>query len=165
MHVSAQEEGRVREFLFHYSVLAKGIFALSEVVSGCALWFFGTGPLVRLVDWLTQDELSQDPHDVVANALRHAASRFSVAGEHFAALYLLGHGVVKLFVIVALLKNKLWAYPASLVIFGGFVVYQIYRYDVIGGAGLIFLTALDLAVMWLIWLEYRAVQTQSAEAV
>jgi len=158
MKNATQKEAHAREFLFHYGVLGKGLFALSEVLSGLALWIFGTGPIVKFVDWLTQGELSQDPHDLVANALKHSASRLSIVGEHFAALYLLAHGVVKLFLIVALLRNKLWAYPVSLLVFGGFVVYQVYRYDVIGGVGLILLTALDLGVMWLIWLEYRAVR-------
>lgn len=166
MKHSAQREAHAREFLFHYGVLGKGLFALAEVLSGCALWIFGTGPIVKFVDWVTQGELSQNPHDLIANALKHSASRLSIVGEHFAALYLLAHGVVKLFLIVALLRNKLWAYPVSLLVFGGFVVYQVYRFDVIGGVGLILLTTLDLIVMWLIWLEYRAVRlrrTQSGE--
>lgn len=163
MKITEQKEAQTREFLFHYSVLGKGLFALFEVLGGCALWFFGTGPVVNLVDWMTQDELSHDPHDLVANALRHGAARFSVVGEHFAALYLLAHGIVKLFVIVALLRNKLWAYPVSLVVFGGFVLYQIYRYDVIGGVGLIVLTVIDLIIIWLIWLEYRAVRATPKE--
>ncbi len=164
MKHSAQKEAHAREFLFHYGVLGKGLFALAEVLSGGALWIFGTGPIVKFVDWVTQGELSQDPHDLIANALKHSASRLSIVGEHFAALYLLAHGVVKLFLIVALLRNKLWAYPVSLLVFGGFVVYQVYRFDVIGGVGLILLTALDLIVMWLIWLEYRAVRLRRAQS-
>lgn len=163
MKNAKQKEARAREFLFHFGVLGKGLFALFEVLSGCALWIFGTGPIVKFVDRITENELSGDPHDLIANALRHSAGRLSIVGEHFAALYLLAHGVVKLFLIVALLRNKLWAYPVSLVVFGGFVVYQVYRYDVIGGVGLILLTALDLVVMWLIWLEYRAVRVPKAE--
>jgi uncharacterized membrane protein len=163
MKDAGQKEAHAREFLFHYGVLGKGMFAFVEALSGSALWIFGTGPIVKFVDWLTQYELSQDPHDLVANALHHGASRLSIGGEHFAALYLLIHGVVKLLLIVALLRNKLWAYPISLLVFGGFVVYQVCRYDVIGGVGLILLTALDLFVIWMIWLEYRAVLAHKVE--
>ena len=76
------------------------------------------------------------------------------------ALYLLSHGIVKLFAVVALLKNKLWGYPLSIVVFGGFVLYQIYRFTLTGAIGLIALTIFDLVVIWLIWLEYRAVKSR-----
>jgi uncharacterized membrane protein len=75
------------------------------------------------------------------------------------AIYLLSHGIVKMLAVVALLKNKLWGYPLSVVIFGGVIVYQIYRFTLTGGIGLIALTVFDLVVICLIWLEYRAVKS------
>lgn len=76
----------------------------------------------------------------------------------------MGLSNVKLFVVLALLKNKLWGYPAALTVFGGFVVYQVYRFTLTGGIGLIALTLVDLIVMWFIWLEYRAVKEHLANA-
>lgn len=108
---------------------------------------------------LTQDEIAEDPRDFIANHLCHAASRFSLGSEHFMAIYLLGHGVVKIFVVVALLKNRLWAYPVALIVFGGFVIYQSYRFALTHSVGLIALTVFDLIVMWFIWLEYKAVKS------
>jgi len=74
------------------------------------------------------------------------------------AIYLLSHGVIKMFAVIALLRKKLWGYPLSIAVFGGFIVYQIYRFTVTGGIGLIVLTIFDLVVIWLIWLEYRVVK-------
>ena len=109
---------------------------------------------------LTQDQIAEDPRDLVANYLRHAAARLSVSGEHFMAIYLLSHGIVKMFAVVTLLKNKLWGYPLSIAVFGAFIVYQIYRFLLTGGVGLIALTIFDLIVICLIWLEYRAVRSR-----
>ena len=153
------KKAALREFLFRTSVLLKGLDALLEIAGGIALWFVNPIQIVRLTALLTQDELSEDPHDIVANYLRHAAGRLSVSGEHFMALYLLSHGIVKMFAVVALLKNKLWGYPLSIVVFGGFIVYQIYRFTLTRGIGLIALTVFDLVVIVLIWLEYRAVKS------
>jgi uncharacterized membrane protein len=150
----------LREFLFRASVLLKGLDALFEIAGGIALWFINPAQIMRLTALLTQDELSEDPHDIVANYLRHAAGHLSIISEHFMSLYLLSHGVVKLFAVVALLKNKLWGYPLSIVVFGGFIGYQIYRFTLTGGIGLIALTVFDLFVIWLIWLEYRAVKSR-----
>ena len=60
--------------------------------------------------------------------------------------------------VIGLLKNKLWAYPASLIALGLFVLYQLYRFSYTHGAGLIVLTVFDLLVMSLIWHEYRLVR-------
>lgn len=53
---------------------------------------------------LTQDELVEDRHDVVATSLMHWAQGFSVQSEHFYAFYLLSHGIVKLFLVAGLIR-------------------------------------------------------------
>ena len=63
--------------------------------------------------------------------------------------------MVKLALVIGLLKGKLWSYPASLIVLGLFIVYQLYRFSYTHGAGLIVLTILDVVVMGLIWHEYR----------
>lgn len=62
---------------------------------GIALWFINPSFIVRLTALLTQDEIAEDPRDLVANYLRHAVARLPVSGEHFMAIYLLSHGVIK----------------------------------------------------------------------
>ncbi|HVC45768.1 MAG TPA: DUF2127 domain-containing protein [Terracidiphilus sp.] len=152
---------KLRELLFRVSVLLKGFDGALEIVGGIALWVVSPGLIVRVVGFLTQDEIAEDPHDIVANYLRHASGHFSLLSEHFMAIYLFGHGLVKIIVIVALLKNKLWAYPVAISVFGGFVVYQVYRFALTGGVGLMVLTVIDLIVIWFIWQEYRAVRSRS----
>jgi len=86
------------------------------------------------------------------------AQNFSVQEQNFYAFYLLSHGVVKLFLVVGLLKGKLWSYPASLIVLGLFILYQLYRYSYTHGVGLIALTVFDIVVMALIWHEYGLVR-------
>lgn len=156
-------KAQARELLFRISVTLKGLHALLEVVGGVALWVVSPGLIVHLVGWLTQDEIAEDPHDLVANYLRHSASQFSVSSQHFIALYLFGHGVVKIILVAALLKDKLWAYPIAIVVFGGYIAYQIYRFTLTGAMGLIALSVLDLLVIVLVWLEYRAMKSGRRE--
>jgi len=56
--------------------------------------------------------------------------------------------------VVGLLRNKLWSYPASLIVLALFILYQIYRFYYTQSAGLIVLTVFDVIVMILIWHEY-----------
>ena len=65
---------------------------------------------------------------------------------------------MKLLLLIGLLRNKLWSYPASLVVLGLFIVYQAYRFSYTRGVGLVVLTVFDLLVMGLIWHEYRLVR-------
>lgn len=152
---------KLRELLFRVSVLLKGFDGALEIVGGIALWVVSPGLIVRVVGLLTQDEIAEDPHDIVANYLRHASGHFSLLSEHFMAIYLLGHGLVKIFVVVALLRNKLWAYPVAISVFGGFVVYQVYRFALTRSVGMIVLTVIDIIVIWFIWQEYRAVRSRN----
>jgi uncharacterized membrane protein len=70
----------------------------------------------------------------------------------------LSHGVVKLLLVVGLLRGKLWSYPASLVAMALFIAYQLYRFSITHGLGLIALTVFDIAMIWLIWHEWRVVR-------
>lgn len=142
--------------LFKISIMLKGLHALLELVGGLFLLFVNTGTIAKILTWLTRNELVEDPHDITARFLLHAGEQLSV-GKRFASLYLLSHGVIKIGLVIGLLKNRLWAYPASLVVLGLFMIYQIYRYSFTHAVGLVLLTIFDAVVLWLIWHEYRHV--------
>jgi uncharacterized membrane protein len=144
--------------IFEISILLKGAHALIECIGGLLLAFVSTSAIPRLVNALTQEELVEDPGDFVATHLLSLAHNYTVGTQHFYAFYLLSHGVIKMALVVGLLRNKLWAYPASLVVLGVFIVYQLYRFSYTGGLGLIVLTVFDVLVMGLIWHEYRLVR-------
>jgi uncharacterized membrane protein len=147
-------ERRIHQ-MFEVSVLLKGAHALIECMGGLSLAFVSTGAIAALVNTLTQEELIEDPHDFVATHLLVLAQNFSVSSQHFYAFYLLSHGLVKIFLVIGLLANKLWSYPASLAVMSLFILYQLYRFFYTRSLGLIVLTVFDLIVMVLIWHEYR----------
>lgn len=150
-------ERRIHQ-VFRVGVLLKGAHAIIECVGGLALALVDTTAITNLVNLLTQEELIEDPEDFVATHLLALAQDFSVATKHFYAFYLLSHGIAKLLLVIGLLKNKLWSYPASLIVLGLFVVYQLYRFSYMHGVGLIVLSVFDVLVMGLIWHEYSLVR-------
>jgi uncharacterized membrane protein len=149
----SMNEHRVHQ-IFQVSILLKGAHALIECLGGIALALVSTSSIVNFVNAITQDELIKDPNDFVATHLLTMAHNFSVQTQHFYAFYLLSHGIVKVALVVGLLKEKLWAYPASLIVLTLFVLYQLYRFSYTHGLGLIVLTLFDIVVMGLIWHEY-----------
>ncbi len=144
--------------LFRFSVFLKGLHAIIEIVGGILLYTISTSFIVDSLQGIAEAEVLGDTHDIVSNYLLHVAETFSVSGQAFAAYYLLSHGIVKMFLAVGLLRNKLWSYPASIVALGAFILYQVYRYTFTHSIWLIVLTVFDFIVIWLIWHEYKLVE-------
>ena len=141
--------------IFKISILLKGAHSVIEIAGGLALYLVTTGTIVNLVKLATQEELIEDPNDYVASHLLAMAQHFSVASKSFYAFYLLSHGAIKLLLVIGLLRNQVWSYPASLVAMAAFIVYQLYRFSYTHSPGLIALTVFDLVVIALIWHEWR----------
>lgn len=141
---------------FRISLYLKGLDGLLETLGGLLLLFVNPDQINHLARWLTEGELSQDPHDFIANHILKTAHNLTGAGLAFGAAYLLSHGLVKVVLVVEVLRDRLWAYPALLVVIGLFIVYQIYRLAVDGfSAGLFLLTIFDFIVIYLTQKEYR----------
>ncbi len=156
---------RTLHLVFVVTLWTKAAFAVGEVVSGIATWFVSKELLLRWTVALTREELAEDPRDLVANSLLHMAQHLSIGARTFAAVYLLAHGVVKLWLVVGLLRRRLWYYPAAIAVFFGFIAYQVYRYTFTGSVLLLFLTALDLVVVVLTWHEWRYLRTHHVAGV
>ena len=143
--------------VFVVSVLLKALNGVLEILLGIAFLF--TSALAGIIQTLIQSELIEDPADLVANAIQNFLP-FLTHSQYFISIYLLSHGIIKIFLVAGLLRNKLWAYPAALVVFTLFIVYQLYRYSFTHSIWLILLTIFDLFVIWLTWHEYRVLQMQ-----
>jgi len=138
----------------------KGIDGALEAIAGFALFFTTTAMLRSLIDWLTQGELQEDPTDFVATHLVAFFHHLSISTKHFASVYLLTYGLVKIGLVVALLREKLWAYPAALIILGLFLCYQVYRLSHTHSLGLGIFSAIDLVILALIWREYKSLRVR-----
>src|SRR5205085_2083465 len=131
--------------IFVVSVAAKGAHALVEIAGGVALYLLGSDLIAR---WIR-------PHEWLAN-------HFDPGAQGFYAFYLLSHGLVKSVVVFGLLKEKLWAYPASWAVFGAFIAYQLYRYSYTHELALIALSIFDLFVIALAVHEWRLLRKHLA---
>ena len=167
--MTSQKEKDIR-LVFVISLTLKGIFALAETTAGIATYLISIAGsifsnflpqqfVMNLVQTMTREELTEDPRDFVANYLIQTAHTLSVSTLNFAALYLLIHGIVKLWLVIGLLRKKLWYCPTALIVFGAFVIYQLYRYTLTHSIFLLLITAIDLIVIGLTWHEYRYLKT------
>lgn len=140
---------------FRASIALKGLLALFETALGFVLLWTSPHTLNRIAMSILTQNLSRDPHDLVLTFLHRGFERLADGGKHFASWYLLSHGGVKLCLVIALLFNKLWAYPLMIVMLSAFIGYQMYRFSLTHSGAMIALTAFDLIVIVLTWIEYR----------
>jgi uncharacterized membrane protein len=139
---------------FFISLILKGADGVLELVGGVLLLFVSPAQIGSIVGYLTQHELSEDPHNLIASNLRHWAGGLSGSATLFGALYLLLHGIVKVVLVWAVLKGQLWAYPWMIAFLLAFVIYQTYELFVAFSWGLVLLTAFDIFIIYLTWREY-----------
>jgi uncharacterized membrane protein len=157
---ASRKTARVLHDAFEASLLLKGAFAAAEALLGLALYLVPGSAITGTLRLLTTHELTEDPSDLVAQYLMQAAQSLSISTQNFYAFYLLGHGLLKLAVVLLLARGFLWAYPLAVVVLSGFIVYQAHRYLLQPSVGLILLSLLDAVVIALTVIEYRARRTR-----
>ena len=146
--------------LFVLMLLLKAANSLLEIVSGVLLLVLETDTILTIANRLTQDELLEDPHDVVANYILRSAQDLSLGAKTTAAFFLLSHGVIKLVLVLAVLAGFGWAYPAFIAALALLIAYQTYQLSHIFSLGLFALTVLDVVVLVLTVHEYRLRRTE-----
>lgn len=148
---------------FLVGIILKGLNGLLEIAGGTLAYFTSPAAIRAFVANITRHELLEDPHDFVATHLLRLAAHFSASTKLFLTLYLLSHGIVKLLLVISLWRRRLWAYPAAIVVFALFIIYQLYRYNITHAFSLVLLTLLDLVVIVLTVLEYRNVKRDALQ--
>lgn len=153
-----REERSIYE-LFRFSVILKGLISVAEVIAGIAFLFITPSLVQALAALLTHAELASEPYDFIASHIIATAEQYTSYTSKFLSVYLLSRGLVKSFLIWALLRNKLWAYPASLIVLSLFVLYQLYQIITEYSWIVVGITLFDLVVMYFIWREYKIVES------
>ena len=144
--------------VFVGAVIIKGLNAILEIALGTLLFF--TDIVEDVVAGLVRNEIIEDPNSFVANYIQSLLSTTPQV-QSFGALYIVSHGIVKVFLMAGLLRNKLWAYPATIAVLALFITYQMVRYLNTHSILLIFLSVFDAVVVWLVWHEYKRLQQKA----
>ncbi len=127
--------------LFQLSVAMKGVHGIVEIAGGVALALFSTSAILGALDRV-------DTH--------HRLTRSLNGSEHnYYTFFFLSHGALNLALAAGLLREKLWAYPATFAVLALFIAYQLYRFTHVHDPGLIVFSILDLIVIALAWHEYQ----------
>lgn len=156
MNVASNLRREARLYLvFRITLWGKGLIGLTELFTALVVMFVPSGWWLRAAVGATQHELIEDPHDPVALWIVSQAHSLAGGTQWFVFLYLLVHALTKIVLVVAVLKDKLWAYPWMIGFLGIFIVYQTYRVFTTGSIPMLLLTIFDVFMLWLTWHEWQ----------
>jgi uncharacterized membrane protein len=148
-----QHEKTIYE-LFRISIWVKILGSLGEMIAGVAIALIPSTAVLQIALYFSQGD-TNDSDDFVAHWLMSLAHAFSVSNNLFVGAYLFARGLVQLLLGFALLRNKLWAYPALLLVLVVFVITQIYAIYTTYSILAILITIVDVVTIYLVWHEYR----------
>ena len=146
---------KIIHYIFEIGIFLKGVAGVIEIIGGVLALLAVKLYYVDAALDITQQQVNQDPRDMVTSHLLAMSHGLSISTQYFIAFYLLSHGVVKVFLVIGLFKRKLWAYPTSIIIFIMFIIYQVYRYFQTYSVWMLILTVLDIILIWLTVHEYK----------
>ncbi|WP_407358234.1 DUF2127 domain-containing protein [Microbacterium sp. LTA6] len=141
--------------VFDVSITLKGIVGIAELVGGFALFFVNPEMIRQSLGWLTAHLLVGHDHSPIAMWFDHLADNLGTDATIFAAVYLILHGVIKVVLVWALLKQQLWAYPWMIVALVVFIIYQVYEILVHFTWAMVVLTLFDLFIVALTLREWQ----------
>ena len=126
-----------------------------QLATAAALFLGVAKDLPAIVHRIFAAELRQDPNDFVASHVIRLVGGVPSSDLGFYTIYFAAHGLLHAGVVALLLFGHAWAYPATIVVLAGFVVYQVFEWVAVGGTMLLVLSAIDIAVIYLTFREWE----------
>jgi uncharacterized membrane protein len=140
---------------FYLSVISKALISFAEIVAGTILMIIPFGWVEYTVALFTQQPLVVQHLSPIAHMLTELVQSLSIVNAVLLGLYFLARGSSKFILMIALLYEKIWAFPVSLALLTGFLYFQIEHLISAYSLIIVLITIYDLVVMYYIALEYK----------
>lgn len=149
--------------LFEFGIFLKGFNGIFELISGFIVLFVSKSVFTGLLFKLSRSELLEDPNDKFINFITLWLQHLSTNTKIFAAVYILIHGILNVFLAVQLYRERLWAYLVTISVTILFMSYQIFRVAHTHSIALTVITIWDIAFIIITWHEYKYRRDQLAK--
>lgn len=162
--MTAASSHRVLDRVFAVSIVLKGLDGAVELIGGVMLLFISPA---RLRDWLgdaVEFVLVGHESSPAFHWAIHLGDSWGTRTTLFAAAYLLLHGIIKVVLVWALLRQQLWAYPWMLGALAVFIALQCYELIVHFTWGMLALTLFDVFIVFLTAREWQLHRQRRAAA-
>ena len=155
LYLSNIQKQKTAGKFFKAIVILKGIHAIIEILLGVALFILSKDFISNAIVSFVDGRLVGDPNGFVAQYISQFGIDLSLSIKLFFSIYLLTHGLVNFSLVYAVTKKPSIAYPISLVVFIGFLIYQIYDYFVSSSLWMLLIIIVDILFIVLLFYEYN----------
>lgn len=146
---------RVFELLFSLSMVLKAIDGIIELLGGIAFAALNKEKMLQwFYDFLMNEKSFQIPNETILKWVNAFSQALSTNMRVFISVILIGNGLIKIVMAIALLMRKYGAFPWSLFFLIVLYIYQIIQTIESPSWFLYFFDAFDLAIILVIWKEY-----------
>jgi uncharacterized membrane protein len=142
MHKLIKQYGIYFDDVFYFGVILKAIGGSLELIGALVVGLLSTETFFNLIEPLRHIGL-------------HTSEGLAGAAKEYVFFYLLSHGIVRVGLAYALLKEYIWAYPLALVVLGAFTFYQLYLLSHGFSLGLVGLILFNILIAGLTLYEWR----------
>ena len=141
--------------VFKTITILKGIHAIIEVLLGIILLILSKEFISNGIIYFVEGKFLGDPDWFIAQYISQFGIDLSLSIKLFFAFYLISHGIVNLSLVYGIIKKPSLAYPVSLIIFVGFLIYQIYDYVLTHSLWMLGIILFDILFVGLLFYEYN----------
>lgn len=103
-------------------------------------------------------EIAEDPSDVLYHVVNTFLSHGVTEVTYFLAFYFIFWGFLDVFLSICLLREKLWAFPLSVLLIGIFLLYELFRFSYTHSYILLGVILADLCILILILKEWNLIK-------
>lgn len=153
--MTAVSSHRLLDRVFAVSIVLKGLDGAVELIGGIALLFISPARLRHWLGDVVEFVLVGHERSPVFHWAIHLGDSWGTRTTLFAAAYLLLHGIIKVVLVWALLRQQLWAYPWMLAALAVFIALQCYELVVHFTWGMLALTLFDVFIVFLTAREWQ----------
>lgn len=112
--------------LFRIGILVKAFDGIVEAAAGVFIYFANYAAVNAVLFSAFRDEIAESPRDPFWRYLISEWHHFLLSSHTFWGLLFFLHGAIKFFLSMMLLKDRLWAYPTTAIVFAIFAGYELY---------------------------------------
>ena len=151
------------ETLFVIGMWWRISYGLLRVVIGLIFLQHIHAPFQVVIDALLRHEIIEDPTDTLRILLDTFFTHYGFVVTYFLAFHFIFWGIMDIILSWSMLKQKLWAFPLSLILMGMFMVYEIFRYTHTHATSLLVLLCIDAVISVFIYREYQRLKLQASQ--
>lgn len=141
--------------IFEFGILLKAINGTLELISSLVILFTSQATFLEVFLRLSRGELIKEPNDRFIAWVTFWLQHISSDTKTFAAIYILLHGIINIYLAIQLYREKIWAYKLAIGFILVFMFYQIYRITLTHSLVLMLITIWDVVFIGVIWHEYK----------